>query len=155
LFEWHGPTENKVSLIKDNEENQLLTTLKSYAIVDNETIERNLSKHVPVDDTTKDEAVINSRHSTCEECKNYEEELSKLMMIITEITSNQEKDHENAIIRTVESDGKIKSLHEENYKMAAEIESLKATVIDLVNDKESIKNILDIKQNEWTRIAEK
>ena len=50
------------------------------------------------------------------------------MMIITEIESNQEKDHENVIIRAVESDGKIKSLHEENYKMAAEIESLKATV---------------------------
>ena len=65
------------------------------------------------------------------------------------------KDHENAIIRAVESDGKIKSLHEENYKMAAEIESLKATVTDLVNDNESIKNILDIKQNEWTKIAEK
>ena len=39
--------------------------------------------------------------------------------------------------------------------MAAEIESLKATVTDLVNDNESIKNILDIKQNEWTKIAEK
>ena len=77
------------------------------------------------------------------------------MMIITEIESNQEKDHENVIIRAVESDGKIKSLHEENYKMAAEIESLKATVTDLVNDNESIKNILDIKQNEWTKIAEK
>jgi hypothetical protein len=39
--------------------------------------------------------------------------------------------------------------------MAAEIESLKAAVSDLVNDNESIKNILDIKQNEWTKIAEK
>ena len=39
--------------------------------------------------------------------------------------------------------------------MAAEIESLKATVSDLVNDNESIKNILDIKQNEWTKITEK
>ena len=77
------------------------------------------------------------------------------MMIITEIKSNQEKDHENAIIRAVESDGKIKSLHEENDKTAAKIESLKATVTDLVNDNESIKNILDIKQNEWTKIAEK
>jgi hypothetical protein len=67
------------------------------------------------------------------------------MMIITEIKSNQEKDRENAIIRAVESDGKIKSLHEESYKMTAEIESLKATVSDLVNDNESIKNILDIR----------
>ena len=59
------------------------------------------------------------------------------------------------VIRAIESDRKIKSLYEESYKMAAEIESLKATVSDLVNDNESIKNILDIKQNEWTKITEK
>ena len=59
------------------------------------------------------------------------------------------------VIRAIESDRKIKSLYEESYKMAAEIESLKAIVSDLVNDNESIKNILDIKQNEWTKIAEK
>jgi hypothetical protein len=55
------------------------------------------------------------------------------------------------VIRAIESDRKIKSLHEESYEMAAEIESLKATV----SDNESIKNILDIKQNGWTKIAEK
>jgi hypothetical protein len=74
-LKWHGPTENKLSIIQDNEDNQLLTTLKSYATVYNETNERNLSKNVPVNDTTEDEAVINSKHSTCEECKNYKEEL--------------------------------------------------------------------------------
>ena len=37
-LKWHGPTENKLSIIQDNEDNKLLTTLKSYATVDNETI---------------------------------------------------------------------------------------------------------------------
>ena len=46
-------------------------------------------------------------------------------------------------------------MHEENYKVAEEIEFLKATVSELVIDNEDMKRNLDIKQNEWVKKAEK
>ena len=49
----------------------------------------------------------------------------------------------------------INALSEQNNKMAAEIEQLKSTVVELSGDNANIKCILDIKQNEWTKVDTK
>ena len=118
-----------------------------------ETNERKLSEHV-VDVAGKDEAEVNRKHSTCEECQNRKDEISEIKAIINEIKTNQNEDREKSVIKAIESDERIKSLHEENSKMTEEIECLKATISELVTDNENIKKILDVKQNEWLKIAE-
>jgi hypothetical protein len=82
------------------------------------------------------------------------EEIAEIKAIINEIKINQNEDHEKSIIKAIESDERKKSLHEENSKMTEEIKCLKVTISELVTDNENIKNILDIKQNEWLKIAE-
>ncbi|CAB4040091.1 ---NA---, partial [Paramuricea clavata] len=116
-----------------------------------ETIERKLSEHV-VDVAGKDE--VNRKHSICEECQNRKDEITEIKAIINEIKTNQNEDREKSIIKALESDERIKSLHEENSKMTEEIKYLKATISELFTDNENIKNILDVKQNEWLKIAE-
>ncbi|CAB4000142.1 Hypothetical predicted protein, partial [Paramuricea clavata] len=116
-----------------------------------ETIERKLSEHV-VDVAGKDE--VNRKHSTCEECQNRKDEITEIKAIINEIKTNQNEDREKSIFKVIESDERIKSLHEENSKMTEEIKCLKATISELFTDNENIKNILDVKQNEWLKIAE-
>ena len=43
----------------------------------------------------------------------------------------------------------------QNKKMAAEIKLLKWDISELSGDNASIKCVLDIKQNEWTKVTEK
>ena len=43
----------------------------------------------------------------------------------------------------------------ENSKMVAEIEQLKSTIDELSGDNANIKHVLDMKQNKWTKQAEK
>ena len=96
----------------------------------------------------------NRKHSTCEECQNRKDEITEIKAIINEIETNQNEDREKSIIKAIESDERIKSLHEENSKMTEEIECLKATISELVTDNENMKIIFDVKQNEWLKIAE-
>ncbi|CAB4028067.1 Hypothetical predicted protein, partial [Paramuricea clavata] len=138
------PTE--ISDYKNEDENHRSETC-------GETIERKLSEHV-VDVAGKDEAEVNRKHSTCEECQNRKDEITEIKAIINKIKTNQNEDREKSIIKAIESDERIKSLHEENSKMTEEIKCLKATISELVTDNENIKNILDVKQNEWLKIAE-
>ena len=73
-----------------------------------------------VDVAGKDED--NRKHSTCEECQNRKDEITEIKAIINEIKANQNEDGEKSIIKAIESDERIKSLHEENSKMTEEIE---------------------------------
>ena len=76
---------------------------------------------------TRNEVEVNRKHSSCQECKSHKDELAEIKAIIAEIKSSQIKQCENAVLSAVESDAKIKYLHDENKVMAAEIELLKAT----------------------------
>ena len=108
--------ENHAQAEKSNE-----NTNQESEIHDDELIKR--ASNV----ATRNEVEVSRKHSSCQECKSHKDELAEIKAIIVEIKSNQIKQCENAVLNAVESDAKIKHLHDENKGMAAEIELLKAT----------------------------
>ena len=98
---------------------------------------------------------INRKHQACDECKSNKQEIAEIKMMLNEIKIQQIKDRENAIIKEEESVATIKFLYEENNEMASEIAFHKASITELVNDNESVRKILDIKQNEWAKVEGK
>ena len=85
-----------------------------------ETIERKLSEHV-VDVAGKDEAEVNRKHSTCAELQNRKDEITEIKAITNEIKTNQNEDREKSIIKAIESEERIKSLHEEKSRGGSRI----------------------------------
>ncbi len=77
------------------------------------------------------------------------------MEIITKIKDKQQQESRQNLLRAAEQEAKIQALTIENIKIAAEIQTLNITVEELSNDNHHVKRILDIKQNEWTKIEEK
>ena len=96
----------------------------------------------------KDDTCVNEK-SPCEGCENLKEEITKIMNILTDIQSSQDKERQNSSSRAEESDAKIKYLLEDKNKMATKIESLEATIAELTKDNNGIKQVLDLKQNEY------
>jgi hypothetical protein len=158
-LKWHGPGEQKIAIVQDNEEKQLYAALKSYAALtestDSETM-KNFAKHVvsvvveAEGETEKVEHKSKDKHS-CGQCDSYKEEITKLLATVTEIVKKQEEDRQNNNLNDAETKAKIQTLVEHNDKMAAEIESLKANVEETTGDNKLIKHVLDIKQGEWPK----
>ena len=96
-----------------------------------------------------------AKHSTCDECKSNQREITEIKAMIREIQTNQIKDHENAILKEIESVATIKSLREENNEMPSEIAHLRSTISELITDNESMRKIFDFKQNEWVKVEGK
>lgn len=155
-LKWYGPTKKRVVVVKDKER-YLKIALKNYAHTidgdnEQETCENKTSKHVGhilAEDNIHDS---NSEHSTCEHCESYKLEIAKIMALVTKIQKKQSEEDQNTITRAEESDAKIKTLAEDNNKMAAELESLKANVEELAGENESIMSILELKQNDWIKV---
>ena len=156
FLKWHGPVEEKLSITQDNDENELYSTLKSYATLTKSTNDENQNttiNHVSV--RSEDEAVqaeLAYKNDRCEQCKHHQEETHKLVTLIAEIIKKQDNDRDYYNQMAAENDAKIKALVKYNNKMAAEIESLKANVEETSNDNVIIKSVLDIKQGEWTKV---
>ena len=104
-----------------------------------ELIEPELHDHVDKDDS-------------CSKCGFYREELNKLQTVVIKIQLKQDEDRRKSESVRAKTDAQIKFLIERNTTMAAEIESLKATVDETSNDNAVIRSALEIKQGEWTEV---
>ena len=104
-----------------------------------ELIEPELHDHVDKDDS-------------CSQCGFYREELNKLQTVVIKIQLKQDEDRRKSESVRAKTDAQIKFLIERNTTMAAEIESLKATVDETSNDNAVIRSALEIKQGEWTEV---
>ena len=109
------------------------------------------SEHVVIDIDAEHNAQCLNTKSPCEDCENFKDEITKIINILTDIQSSQDKERK----RAEESDMKIEALLEDRDKMAAKIESLEETVTELTRDNNSIKQILDLKQNKWLKVETK
>ena len=152
-MKWDGETGRTITVIQDNDENQLYTTLRSYATFTDFRVDQNpenKAKHVS---NVDDEADITSRETSenrqdsCEKCQLYDEDLTKLLVMVNEIKEKQNKECQN----TIQTNSKIKALLDENNKMAAELSALKTTVEEITEENRVIKLVLDQKQYEWMK----
>ena len=87
--------------------------------------------------------------------KSIDIKLSILYTLVAEIKLKQQEESQRAISDSAKLEITIKTLSAQNNKMAAEIELLKSGMSELSGDNASIKCVLDIKQNEWTKVTEK
>ena len=89
----HGPTEKKLTIVQDNDENQLFITLKSYVTLpksENDDCKNRKVKHVAayvVVDEEDDN--IENKDATCCQCEPYRQELFELLAVINEIRNNE------------------------------------------------------------------
>ena len=152
-LKWDGEKGKTITVMQDNDENQLYTTLRSYATFTDVRVDQNLenkAEHVSNVDAEADitpHETSDSRKDSCEKCQVYDEDLTKLLVMVNEIKEKQNKECQN----TIQTNSKIKALLDENNKMAAEISALKTTVEEITEENRVIKLILDKKQHEWTK----
>ena len=98
---------------------------------------------------------VNQDHLLCTKCQEYQQQIDNIMTLVTEIKTKQLEETQLAESKSPKLQININALSEQNNKMAAEIEQLKSTVVELSGDNANIKCILDIKQNEWTKVDTK
>ena len=79
-------------------------------------------------------------------------ERNKLQTVVIKIQHKQDEDRRKSESNRAKTGAQIKFLIERNITMAAEIESLKATVDETSNDNAVIRSALEIKQGEWTEV---
>ena len=94
-------------------------------------------------------------HSVCGNCEVYKHQIANIMTLINEIKAKQEEESQRAVFKSTNLEITIKTLSEQNNKMAGEIERLNLSVSELSGDNANIKCVLDIKQNEWTKTDQK
>ena len=152
-LKWDGEKGKTVTVMQDNDENQLYTTLRSYATFTDARVDQNLenkAEHMSNVDAEADitpHETSDSRKDSCEKCQLYDEDLTKLLVMVNEVKEKQNKECQN----TIQTNPKIKALLDENNKMAAEISALKTTVEEINEECRVIKLILGKKQHEWTK----
>ena len=150
-LKWDGETSKTITVVQDNDEDQLYTTLRSYATFTDVRVDQNLenkAEHVSNVDAEADitsHETSDNRQDSCEKCQLYDEDLTKLPVMVNEIKEKQNKECQN----TIQNNSKIKALLDE--KMVAEISALKTTVEEITEENRVIKLILDKKQHEWTK----
>ena len=156
-LKWLGPTDKKLTIVQDNDENHLQITLKSYAILPksiNDQIQNSEIEHVP-DVVVVDEAdkkVAETKDENYDQYGHHREEIDKLLFLMNEIKQKQDKDRQINECKAAKTDAEIKSLVQQNKKMAAEIKSLNTINEELRNDNAIIRCAFEIKQGEWTKI---
>ena len=153
-LKWHGPAKKKLVVVKDTEGNNLKASLKNHA---SEKIDENIER-ICVEANTKEHVVSTNNaeiNDKCLDCEHNETKMEQILTIVNELKTKQNDAEFKFNLRTAELDNKIKILIDDKSKMAAENEMLKANIEELLSENKAIKCILDIKQNEWTKIEEK
>jgi hypothetical protein len=159
-LKWHGPKKEKLQIMKDNEEKSLQSALEASAQANgviNQDENIKTTKHM-VDVVNKQhdpKPDVDENHSMCGNCEVYKHQIANIMTLINEIKAKQEEESQRAVFKSTNLEITIKTLSEQNNKMAGEIEQLNLSVSELSGDNANIKCVLDIKQNEWTKADQK
>ena len=81
----------------------------------------------------------NQDHSLCSKYQEYQQQIDNIMTLVTEIKTKQLEETQLAESKSAKLQININALSEQNNKMAAEIEQLKSTVVELSGDNAKIK----------------
>ena len=160
-LKWFGPKKKKLQIMKDNQLKSLQTALEESAQANGVKIQDEKTKTAThVDDASQQQQDpklqhVDENHSVCGNCEEYKHQIANIMTLVAEIKSKQQEESQRAISNSAKLEITIKTLSAQNNKMAAEIELLKSGMSELSGDNASIKCVLDMKQNEWTKVTEK
>ena len=157
ILKWQGKSNPYLTIVKDNNENYLENGLKRYA---NYTADK---VTFPSDETSDDESHVvetipdqaNNVDENIPSCLGNESSqlnLNKLMSLITDLKNTQEKERQLAIAQAAKFEATNNELINNQTKMAAEIQELKSTIIKLEHENNSIKLVLEIKQDKWQKV---
>ena len=158
---WYGPKKTKLIIVEDNEEKLLRNTLGTYAQeIKSETHNENLKvsvKHVAngIEDKQPEQKPSEAIDSACEGSEHYKRQITDMFKIIADIKQKQQEESQKFESKLTNLAATMETLTIENSKMAAEIESLKSTITDLRCENQTIKCVLDIKQDMQSKIEEK
>ena len=161
-LKWFGPKKKKLQIMKDNQMKSLQTALEESAQANGVKIQDEKTKTAThVDDGSQQQQQdpklqhVDENHSVCGNCEEYRHQIANIMTLVAEIKSKQQEESQRAISDSAKLEITIKTLSAQNNKMAAELELLKSGMSELSGDNASIKRVLDMKQNEWTKVTEK
>ena len=119
---------------------------------------KSATKKMKSTNTSKEQVGAES-DNTCGKCQSKDTEISAMkdellrMNELIEKLTKKQRDHEAKIEKELsESKGIINHLSAVNNKMEDEIEILKDTVQDILQDNSQMKNILDVKQKDWIKV---
>ena len=160
-LKWHGPKKEKLQIMKDNENKYLQSVLEANAQTNaTKNVEKKVKTRSHVVDANRQQQDdlkqnTNQNHSMCTKCQDYQQQIDNIMTLVAEIKTKQLEETQRAESKSAKLEININALSEQNNKMAAEIEQLKSTIVELDGDNANIKCVLDIKQNEWTKVDTK
>ena len=160
-LKWHGPKKEKLQIMKDNENKYLQSVLEANAQTNaTKNVEKKIKTRSHVVDANRQQQDdlkqnTNQNHSMCTKCQDYQQQIDNIMTLVAEIKTKQLEETQRAESKSAKLEININALSEQNNKMAAEIEQLKSTIVELDGDNANIKCVLDIKQNEWTKVDTK
>jgi hypothetical protein len=157
-LKWHGPKKEKLQIMKDNEKKSLQSALEAQengVINQDENIKT--TKHMVdvVNNQQDPKPDVDENLSMCGNCEVYKHQIANIMTLINEIKAKQKEESQRAVFKSTNLEITIKKLSEQNNKMAGEIEQLNLSVSELSGDNANIKCVLDMKQNEWTKMDQK
>ena len=154
IIKWHGPSSKKLSVIKDDNSSVVdaLSDLIAKKLAVNSS---NTDDHVDTTTTTSK----TKPDETCNTCASRDTEIASLKAKIIEMNSvivqlaNRQNESECQTDKHLsESKKAITELSRTNNKMADEIDELKCVIEQICIDNDRMKNVLDMKQNDWIEI---
>ena len=160
-LKWFGPKKKKLQIMKDNQEKSLQAALEESAQTNGvKILNEKVETTTHVDDASQQQQDaklqhVDENHSVCGNCEEYKHQIANIMTLVAEIKAKQQEESQRAVSDATKFEITIKTLSAQNNKMAAEIELLKSGMSELSSDNANIKCVLDIKQNEWTKVTKK
>ena len=97
----------------------------------------------------------NQNQPMCTKCQDYQQQIDNIMTLVADVETKQLEETQQAESKSAKLEININALSEQNNKMAAEIEQLKSTIVEVDGDNANIKCVLNIKQNEKTKVDTK
>ena len=118
---------------------------------------KKVSKHVAngIEDKQPERKPSDAIDSAYESSEHYKRQITDMFTIIADIKQKQQEESQKFESKLTNLAANMETLAIENSKMAAEIESLKSTITDLRCENQTMKCVLDIKQDMWSKVEGK
>ena len=152
IIKWHGPSSKKLSVIKDDN-SSVVDALSDLIVKKLAVNSSNTDDHV---DTTTTTSKPNETCNTCDsrdaEIASLKEKIIEMNNVIVQLANRQNESECQTEKHLSESKKAITELSRTNNKMADEIDELKCVIEQISVDNDRLKNVLDMKQNDWIEI---
>ena len=108
-----------------------------------------------IEDKQPEQKPSDANDSACESREHCKRQITDMFTIIADIKQKQQEESQKFESKLTNLAATMETLAIENSKMAAEIESLKSTITDLRCENQTIKCVLDNKQDMWSKVEGK